>query len=299
MLGNITGFHIEPTNICTLKCPRCSRTKFIEDFKMKNWGNQQLDFEDFKNFLDIDLTSLVFTLCGNYGDPIYYDNLIPMVQWLKNKKANINIITNGSYRKSNWWNELTDCLTKDDTIIFSIDGIPNNFTQYRINANWDSIKQGIDIVAKSQVNTIWKYIPFAFNTDSIEIARSLSKELGIKHFEISPSDRWDSNDPLKPLGFTGKRQESIVQWKKGDKALAIDPKCKNNKEHYISATGYYLPCCYVGDHRFYYKSEFFKNKEQYNISKTTLTQVLEISQNFYNTIEETNPDYCTFNCPKL
>jgi len=299
MLNNIKGFHIEPTNICTLKCPRCSRTKFIEDFKMKNWGNQQLDFVDFKNFFDIDLTELLFTLCGNYGDPIYYDNLIPMVQWLKNKKANIKIVTNGSYRKPIWWKELTDCLTKDDTIIFSIDGIPDNFTQYRINANWDSIRQGIDIAVKSQVSTTWKYIPFAFNTDSIEIAKSLSKELGIKNFEITPSDRWVDNDPLKPLEFVGERQESIVQWKKGNRKIDINPKCKNNKEHYISATGYYMPCCYVGDHRFYYKSEFYKDQELYDISKTTINTIANNMQTFYDSIELNSLDYCTFNCPKL
>ena len=39
MLDQLQGLHIEPTNMCTLKCPRCSRTEFIETFKPKDWDN--------------------------------------------------------------------------------------------------------------------------------------------------------------------------------------------------------------------------------------------------------------------
>jgi glycosyltransferase involved in cell wall biosynthesis len=35
MLSKLKGFHLEPTNLCTLKCPRCPRTNFIETFKNK------------------------------------------------------------------------------------------------------------------------------------------------------------------------------------------------------------------------------------------------------------------------
>ena len=301
MLNNIKGFHIEPTNICTLKCPRCPRTKFIDQFKMKNWGNSQLNLVDFKNFFDIKLDGLSFALCGNYGDPIYYDNLIPMVQWLKSKNARVTITTNGSYRKLDWWQELGDQLTEEDTVKFSIDGSPKNFTEYRVNANWESIKIGIDVVVKSKAKTVWKYIPFSFNVDSIKDTELLSKSLGITSFELSPSDRWDGeNDPLKPAEFTGARESSIVQWRNKHSSELIDPKCtKNHYEHFISATGYYMPCCYLGDHRFYYKSKFYNNKEHYNISNTTITQVLEQTQNFYKTIEDKKYNYCTFNCPKL
>ena len=63
MLDNIQGFHIEPTNICTLKCPRCSRTDFINQFGNK-WTNKNLNLDDFKNFLDIDLYNKEYYICG-------------------------------------------------------------------------------------------------------------------------------------------------------------------------------------------------------------------------------------------
>ena len=62
MLDQLQGFHIEPTNMCTLRCPRCSRTKFIEQFP-KQWTNKNLNLDHLKSFLDIDLTGKVMNLC--------------------------------------------------------------------------------------------------------------------------------------------------------------------------------------------------------------------------------------------
>lgn len=297
----VSGFHLELTNKCMLKCSACARTTFINKFGIKNWQNSDLDLENLKQFLDIDLTDLKFNLCGNLGDPIYYDQLFDLLRWLKSKSAIIDLVTNGSYKKQAWWEELVSILDSRDTIIFSVDGTPENFIKYRVNADWKSIEVGIRIAANSQVNTVWKYIPFSFNEDTIEQARSIATELGIGSFLISPSDRWTENDPLQPVTeiFNGPRTEYIVSWKSDKKNLDIIPRCINNRDqHYISATGHYMPCCYVGDWRFYYSSEFYKNQKEFDISNTTITNILNTTT-FYSTLLETKPKYCTFNCPKL
>ena len=46
--------------------------------------------------------------------------------------------------------------------------------------------------------------------------------------------------------------------------------------HFISAWGYYMPCCWIGDYRFYYKSEFYKNKDLYDISKYSDKELYDI-----------------------
>jgi hypothetical protein len=51
---NITGFHIEPTNICTLKCAGCARTKFIDQWP-QHWKNHSIDIEKLLKFIDIEL----------------------------------------------------------------------------------------------------------------------------------------------------------------------------------------------------------------------------------------------------
>lgn len=297
---NISGFHIEPTNICTLKCDGCARTRFINQWP-QHWKNHSLDIDELLKFIDIDLVNKKINLCGNYGDPIYHPNFIELVAQLKNRGAIVTITTNGSYKTHDWWKNLVSNLTSADTITFSVDGTPENFTQYRVNANWESILIGMQVVARSVCNSTWKYIPFSFNQNNIEEVKQLSENIGIKHFQVEFSDRFDEKTEfLKPDSMLlGSRYTSQVQWKSNNNNLTITPKCNQGQEHFITAEGYYSPCCYLADHRFYYKTLFGKNKAQYDIRQHTLTEILQQSQTveFYQTLDQ-QPG-CQYNCPKI
>ena len=297
MINNINGFHIEPTNICTLKCPGCARTQLIKQWP-QHWKNYNLDIDITMNFLDIDLSKKTITFCGNYGDPIYHPEFIKFVQKFKDRGAVVTIVTNGSYKTKEWWTELVAVLTNDDTITFSIDGLPENFMQYRINADWASIKTGIDIAVNASVKTQWKYIPFSYNQNDIESTKELSAKLGIDKFLISLSDRFDdTTNYLKPDNtLLGDRYNAQIKWKNNQTSI-VNPKCSNNQEHFITAEGFYTPCCYIADHRFYYKSQFGKNKKEYDINKITFSELLGQSKtiNFYQNLQ--NQAACQFNCP--
>ena len=298
MIPPIQGIDLEPTNICTLKCPGCSRTQFIEQWP-QHWQNHSLDRSALMKFLDIDLSGLPVVMCGNYGDPIYHPDLVGMVRDLKQRGvAKIDLTTNGSHRKQSWWQEFTAELSADDVVTFSIDGIPENFTQYRINGDWPSILTAINECVKSPCKTAWKFIPFSYNQHDIEQARQLSQDLGIDSFEISLSDRFDEKTMhFKPNNeLIGIRLENQQNWKKSILAKTINPQCHSGTMHFISADGHYAPCGYSIDHRFYYKSEFGKNRKQYSIQNTTLSEILTRSQvtEFYNNL--TQQPVCQFNC---
>lgn len=297
MIESIIGFHIEPTNICTLKCLGCARTQFIKQWP-QHWKNYSLDIDQTMNFLDIELSGKIVNFCGNYGDPIYHPDFINFVNRVKARDAIVTITTNGSYKSVEWWQNLVDLLTDKDQITFSIDGLPENFTQYRNNADWPSIRTGIDIAVQSSVKTQWKYIPFLYNQTNIDSARDLSVSLGIDTFTVTPSDRFDaSTDYLKPTAeLLGSRYTAQVTWK-ATKTGTVKPKCHGNQEHYISASGHYSPCCFVADHRFYYKTDFGKNLKQYSILDHTLSQILSSSKalNFYQNLDQ--QPVCQFNCP--
>ena len=302
MLSQITGFHIEPTNMCTLKCPQCSRTDFISRFPNK-WTNKNLNLDQLKQFLDIDLKDKTISLCGNYGDPIYYPHIFDMITYFKDAGAIISLATNGSYKTQDWWQQLASMLDDRDTVIFGIDGLPENFTKYRINADWLSIKVGIDILTKTNIITKWQYIPFSFNETNIDEARRLSQEYGITEFFVMNSDRWGTQqDWLAPAANNLIDEKKIIWKNSSQRTIDISPYCiQTNNSHYISADGYYAPCCWVAEHRWYYKSEFYKNRSQYDISNTTISKILASSQSkdFYNSVEDAKLNYCTFNCPKL
>jgi len=294
----IKGLHLEVTNKCTLKCPRCSRTEFIEQFP-KAWSNKDLDLEAFKKFFDMD--NLTISLNGTYGDPIYYPKLFDLIKFLKSKNCSIWMSTNGSYHNQDWWRELGGLLDSKDTISFAIDGLPENFTTYRVNGDWSSIEAGIHALRSYPVKLAWQYILFSYNEHCVDQAEQLSRDLGFEEFNVIPSSRFDhEQDPLIPSQGRGNISNSKIVWKT-NKDVEIEPKCKKtNNDHYISADGYYTPCCWSSEHRFFYKSEFWKNKDIYDIKKTTLSKLLsnEKTVNFYSNLETTKPEYCTFSCPK-
>jgi wyosine [tRNA(Phe)-imidazoG37] synthetase (radical SAM superfamily) len=293
----VQGIHLEPTNICTLKCPGCPRTRFIDKWP-SHWQNHSIDTTVLLRFLDIELSDIHVELCGNYGDPIYHPDLAGLIRGLKDRGAVISIVTNASHRKKMWWQELVQELSAGDSVTFSIDGIPDNFTQYRINGDWPTIEDAIKVCAEAPCDTVWSFIPFAYNQNNIEQARQLSQDLGIDRFQINRSARFDEQTMhFKPSDdLVGNEWHSQQNWKKTITAQKVIPECSNGQTHFISADGHYMPCCYLGDHRFYYKNEFGKNRKQYQIADTTLSDILNRSQvtEFYRTLDDHSA--CQFNC---
>ena len=300
MLDQLQGFHIEPTNMCTLKCPRCSRTEFIEKFP-KQWINKNLNLDNLKKFLDIDLQDKNILINGNYGDSIYYDQLFEMIEYFKSNGSHIQLITNGSYKTADWWKTLGQLLDQQDEVVFSIDGTPNNFKNYRINADWPSISVGIETLRQWPVKLTWKYILFSYNENDVDQTRILANDLGFDQFILIESDRWDhGTEWLTPTKMNDISQSKIFWKNKDTLAESIDPQCKNNNNmHFISADGFYTPCCYTSEYRWYYKTDFYKNQNLYDISKTTITEILNHLKDFYSTLEDAKLNYCTFTCPKL
>lgn len=298
-VNDIQGFHIELTNMCTLKCPGCARTQFIDQWP-QHWRNHNLTAEDLFGFLDIDLTDKKINLCGNYGDPIYHPEFLDIVAEFKKRGSILSITTNGSYKTESWWNNLVCLLDKKDSVKFSVDGLPENFDIYRINGDWNSIQVGMKIVADAVCNSIWKYIVFSYNEHDVEKTKKLCKDIGIKNFKLEYSDRYDQKTfHLKPKSteFIGRRFQSQQNFKNSC-SNQVDADCLSKKtEHFITADGFYTPCCYTADHRFYYKNEFGKNKKEYSIREYTISEILNRPKvlQFFKELEL--QPVCQFNCP--
>lgn len=308
MLPNdIDGLHIELTNLCTLKCPACPRTQLIKKWP-RHWKNYNLDLDNLTKFLDIDLQNKVVTLCGNTGDPIYHPEFHSFVEYFKQHGAVLRIITNGSYRSEEWWNKTVSYLDSADTVVFSVDGLPENFAQYRINADWESIHTAMKICVQAPCRTLWKYIVFSFNENNIADAESLSKQIGIDVFTIDKSSRFDHQNltgvdhqliSFMPTSdsYVDPRYQNQLARKNINGSLGINPVCKDKKSHYISANGYYSPCCFIADMTFYYKTVFGKNKKMYDISTRSLTELFQQQElNEFNA-DLANHSVCQFSCP--
>ena len=151
----MVSFHIEPTSKCTLECPLCDRTWFYENFKKRNL--HEINIAHLVKFVG---PNAQVSMCGNNGDPIYHSEFHKLCSELKNNNCTIRITTNGSSKTKEWWEKLNNILDKDDTIIFSIDGLEDTNHIYRINADWQKIMDNAKAFINAGGNAIWKMIVF-------------------------------------------------------------------------------------------------------------------------------------------
>lgn len=296
-------FHIEISSKCTLRCPRCARQEVPDGLI-----NTELDLKFFKqNFAPEFILEHVekISFCGDDGDPIYAHDLIPVIRYVKSvKPVEFVIVTNGSHKKPEWWQELGKVLTEQDTVHFSIDGYDNASNNlYRVNSDFDSITAGIRALKKSSAcRLIWAAIAFQFNELYINSMENLARQLDMDAFQLTLSTKFGKiypaygiDDPLEPseryissshrfernvilLSSRGLNlqasKKNIQLYKSTTEVNGVKPLCKiGNKGLYIDARGRLFPCCWVAN-RYSHNTEWQTIAEQFNLHNRTLTDVL-------------------------
>jgi MoaA/NifB/PqqE/SkfB family radical SAM enzyme len=267
-------WHLEPSAVCTLKCPRCPRTEYPDT----PWLNKNMTLDFVKKFFTEEMLRTQVkrvTMCGDVGDPIYCKEYIEICRYIKTVNPDIHIftITNGSYKKPEWWRELASVLNDRDTINFSIDGYDdasNNL--YRVNSNFDSIIEGIKTVRKhnKDVFLVWASIIFAFNQDHLATIVQTAKELSMDTVQWTRSTKFGSvyggygnkNDPLEPraefISSTHRYEREVVDIS-GRKQNNNDY-LNHNKKQYLKIKDEYrdspvVPLCEIGNRGIYVNAE--------------------------------------------
>jgi MoaA/NifB/PqqE/SkfB family radical SAM enzyme len=190
-------WHIEPSSICALRCPRCPRAEVPESLL-----NRQLSLNFFQNQLGVDVAKKIrkVTFCGNDGDPIYCKDLIDIIVWFKNINPVVQIVlvTNGSYKPRHWWQQLAQALEHHDEVHWSLDGWDEQSNaQYRVWSDWISIMHGIEEFRKINDRTylVWAAIAFRFNQDHIQHMQVQANTLGFDCFQLTKSTKFGSKYP--------------------------------------------------------------------------------------------------------
>ena len=274
----LESLHIELTSKCALKCLRCSRTIKKGTYRIKD-----LPLDLIRKRLHANILKGVnfIQLAGNYGDPIYYKHFFEVLEYLKSHHCRIYIETNGSGKNASFWKQIISTLDNTDVISFSVDGLKDTNSIYRVNSKWDSIQKAMEIVSQSQVQAYWKFIIFKHNQHQIKEAQEFSNHLGISRFIIVKSALFGKHfynekgiDPLMPEKKwikTPIRNNQAIK----ESNFKIYPKCLNTGLHYISAEGYYFPCCWIG-HYHITKVLFSENEIQsLSLYKHSLENILQ------------------------
>jgi MoaA/NifB/PqqE/SkfB family radical SAM enzyme len=285
--------HIEPTSRCTLACPACPRTWFTEKFD-RAFPKQDLDLEHLKKFLDCESGEKIsgFMLNGNHGDPIYYPDLINLIDNFRTSKS-FRISTNGSYQKEEFWENLAARMTEKDTIYFSIDGLEHNNHLYRRNSDWKSIMEGLEIMTKSRARVVWKTIVFSYNETEIDKIKQLAESKGAI-FVAHNTSRF-GHESLIPTNQ--QLIDSSRLYQNNQTIEKLEPQCF--EQEYISADGYYWPCCLITSYYTLHKTVLWKNRNDWSIDSQNLDEAREkLSIWKQSIIEEPNNAHpvCKMSC---
>jgi len=310
---NIKVIHIEISSKCTLKCPRCPRTELSPDSL-----HREITLAEFKQAFPAqvlaDVHKIIF--CGDIGDPIYAKDLVLICAYIKsNSDTSIHIVTNGSYKNSDWWTGLGQTLTETDQVTFSVDGWDfQSNNQYRVNADFDSILIGARTLrATSKCILNWSAIYFSFNELHMDKIQSLAVSLGFDSFQTVKSTKFDGRyaingiDSLKPKNISNSGVYERTTLSVTNKTMPIIDygikkhnwaRCLNHqKELFINVDGLVFPCPWFNSG--YQQNSFVQeHKDKLSIKTRSLSEVLqddvwsELIQMF-----DTNPlEVCKIKC---
>jgi len=268
-------WHLEPSAVCTLKCPRCPRVEHPNT----PWLNKNMTLDFVKKFFtETMLQNQVrrITMCGDVGDPIYCKDYIEICRYIKSVNPNIHIftITNGSHKKSDWWEELGSVLNQYDAINFSIDGYNNQTNNlYRVNSNWNSIIDGIVALRKANKDVFinWAMIVFRFNQDYIDHIKMQALQLGMDSLQITRSTKFGSkygqayggsSDPLEPRSeyISSSHRYERETFNLSNRHIKNQAYLEHNRKKYIEIKQQYqnqpvTPLCEIGNRGIYVNAE--------------------------------------------
>lgn len=283
-LDSIKDIHVEITNRCNAACPMCARNYYGGSTK-ENLLEDEWSITDIEKIFNKKIKNLQNVMfCGTHGDPIVAKNLLTSIEQIRsNFNTTIEVYTNGSLRKSDFWTELGKTLQKkkpnnnhyrkNDLVIFSIDGLSDTNHLYRRHTNFEKIIENANTFIKNGGIARWDFIVFKHNEHQVEDAKILAEKLGFKQFRIRKTSRFDYSpdgqskwrvqnkdnkieyylEPPSKQEFKNDQSLDDVIKKYGSFKKYMDKSTINclykNKFNriYVNAYAQVFPCCYISN----------------------------------------------------
>ena len=244
--------HVEPTTRCNAHCPGCAR------------NNEGYGVADGLVIEDLDPARLAAVireysissvqLCGNLGDPCAAKNIDLLLDSL-DTITTLQIHTNGSLRKPEWWAGLVDRFRhlQQFDVWFALDGTGDVHSYYRQGTSYERTIENARAFIDAGGRAVWQFIPFAHNEHQITECIKLSQRLGFKRFEFVRNANYEPRSRHYRTGLP----LDIRPWSQNDRFNARDKRgnsvavraCMhlNIPSIFLSANGVVAPCCYMAN----------------------------------------------------
>ncbi len=239
MSRDIRVLHLESTDVCQAACPLCARET-----------NPRFDPED-RHHLTVDHIVSVFGreqiaslhkmfMCGNYGDPAAGHHTLDIYRAFReiNPEITLGMNSNGGLQSPTWWQELASVMTGPrDYVVFSIDGLEDTNSIYRVNVSWKKVMANAEAFIGAGGSAHWDMLVYQHNQHQVDHVQEFARSMGFSWFRAKVSKR----QPVKGLQYP-------VQWKRPHVASGpIHCHALTEQSAYIDARGDLHPCCWLGD----------------------------------------------------
>lgn len=259
-MDQINYIQVDHTSRCNLLCLQCARVH--QGNLNPSLPMDELQLSDYQNIFSQSLPQLQeMFFCGNYGDASVSQSFLPALEYLRQSRPllTLKLSTNGSARQPDWWRELAVHLRGPrDLVAFSIDGLENTNSIYRVNSQWNKIVENASAFIQAGGRARWDFLVFSHNEHQVEEARALAKKLGFVSFTVKRSNRFlkFAQSPVQApsnreyLGQAMSALPALMQeqgsWAHYQDTTAITCKFKTEKRGvFLDFQGKLWPCCWM------------------------------------------------------
>jgi organic radical activating enzyme len=248
--NEIIDLEIETSTICQADCSLCFRNYKV--FSKVYPKSIQRDFYDIINQLE-DYDNLEWIrLVGSVSEPTLYKDFLPLVRYIKSRKINIEICTNGDTNNEDFWKKLAKELDSEDKVYFTICGSTQKLHEtYRKGTILKNILKNAEVFREINPIDYAQCIRFDYNNDNFNSKDFLSmveKFTNIYWTETflrkdeSNYDKIDLLDKLKPNAEKIKSYYTIERLANKRKNKPRTCKSLNDKSQIIDVYGNVYPC---------------------------------------------------------
>lgn len=257
---DIRVLHLEPSTRCQAGCPMCGRN--IDGGRTReNLPLTDITLGRFRDWFRPEFLRQLKTIsfCGNFGDPIFAQDLVPILAHARsaNPRIFLTLNTNGSARKAEFWRDLGHF---GAVVHFALDGATaESHQRYRRHTRFEQILENARCFVAAGGRAVWDMLVFDHNEGEVGAAERLSREIGFEKFVLKSTNRFfrpeqqvlnergEQVDTLRPSGSHPPALDARNRPRSDTlRSCAIDCKVMKDRSVYVAADGTVFPCCWLG-----------------------------------------------------
>lgn len=166
-LPKVIDLELELTTLCNAHCQLCYRNykSFNSHYPTNKVRPLEEIVQQLNSFHDLEWIRLV----GTISEPTLYKDFFGLIGYLKDRKINVEICTNGDTNNPEWWKKLGEMLTDQDKVFFTVCGSTQELHEiYRTNTSLERILRNARAFRNKNKNDYAQCIRFDYNSDDFD-----------------------------------------------------------------------------------------------------------------------------------